>query len=79
MDARQRLNCMNFDDWFSEPERGQELQRALNAARAAAKGESDEEMAIYFAQAVMRRAWNAACVECYAALHENRPAEHRLH
>ena len=54
----------NFDDWYGEPERGPEIDGLFHDAIKACEGEGSEVLMAVFAELCMRRAWNAACVEC---------------
>jgi hypothetical protein len=69
---------MDFLDWYSDPERGPEILRALATARSIAGGESEDEVLFLFAEFVMRRAWTCACTEC-RGVDLRRPPEQRLH
>ena len=65
------MSC--FDDWYSEPERGTELEALFREALSATKGEGQDELLAVFAELCMRRAWNAACVECLQLGPEHHP------
>ena len=69
---------MDFLEWYSDPERGPEILRALATARSIAGGDGEEEVLFLFAEFVMRRAWTSACSEC-RAVEVRRPPEQRLH
>ena len=69
---------MDFLEWYSDPERGPEILRALATARSIARDESEDDMLFLFAEFVMRRAWTSACTEC-RAVEVRRPPEQRLH
>ena len=69
---------MDFLEWYSDPERGPEILRALATARNIARGESEDDVLFLFAEFVMRRAWTSAVTEC-RAVEVRRPPEQRLH
>ena len=69
---------MDFLEWYSDPDRGAEILRALATARGIAGDENEEEVLFLFAEFVMRKAWTSACTECHR-LDMPVPPEQRLH